>query len=85
MAETGTMPYHPFQRWNLLYRLLELWDIENGTVITRPVVVGKDEDNQPIFKNASVYREDPLVAIKEVQVALDAVKAEYQKKLVQKR
>ena len=63
----------------------ELWDIENGTVITRPVLVGKDEDNQPIFKNTSVYREDPLVAIKEVQVALDAVKAEYQRKLTQKR
>ena len=63
----------------------ELWDIENGTVITRPVVVGKDEDNQPIFKNASVYREDSLVAVKEVQVALDAVKAEYQRKLTQKR
>ena len=63
----------------------ELWDIENGTVITRPVMVGKDEDNQPIFKNGSIYREDSLVAVKEVQVALDAVKAEYQRKLTQKR
>ncbi len=63
----------------------ELWDIENGIVITRPVVVGKDEDTgQPIFKNSSVYREDGLVAVKEIQVALDTVKLEYQKKVTQK-
>jgi len=64
----------------------ELWEIENGVVITRPVVSGKDEDTgQPIYKNLSVYREDPLVAVKEVQVALDAVRAEYQRKVTQKR
>ena len=37
------------------------------------------------IKNASLYREDPLTAVKEVQVALDAVKAQYAKKLAQKR
>jgi len=62
----------------------ELWDIENGIVITRPVVVDKDENGQPIFKNSTVFREDGLVAVKEVQVALDLVKVEYQKK-AQKR
>jgi hypothetical protein len=62
----------------------ELWDIENGTVITRPIIVGKDDDNQPIFKNSSVFREDGIVAVKEIQVALDAVKAEYQKKVTVK-
>jgi len=59
----------------------ELWDIENGVVITRPVFVDMDDEGQPVYKNSSVYREDPLVAFKEVQVALDTVKAEYQKKL----
>jgi len=63
----------------------ELWDIENGLVITRPVKVGIDDDGQDILKNSSVYREDPLVAIKEVQVALDTVKVRYQKLATQKR
>jgi hypothetical protein len=62
----------------------ELWDIENGLVITRPVKIGTDDDGQDVLKNSSVYREDPLVAIKEVQVALDTVKARYVK-LTQKR
>lgn len=57
----------------------ELWEIENGVVITRPILSKDGEDT--IVKNSSLYREDPLVAVKEIQVALDAVKAEYQKRL----
>lgn len=60
---------------------IELWDVENGVVVTRPVVVDKDEEGQPIYKNSSVYREDPAVAFKEAQVALDFLRADYQKKL----
>ena len=63
----------------------ELWEIENGIVITRPLKVDVDEQGNDVFKNASLYREDPLTAVKEVQVALDAVKAQYQKRLAQKR
>jgi len=64
----------------------ELWDIQNGTVVTRPIAAGKDEDTgELIFKNASIHYPDTLSAIKEVQSALDAVKAEYQRKLSQKR
>jgi hypothetical protein len=62
----------------------ELWEIENGVVITRPVMT-KDDDGQLKIQNSSLYREDPLVAVKEVQVALDAVKAEYLKRATQKR
>ena len=62
----------------------ELWEIENGVVITRPVMT-RDEEGDTIVKNSSLYREDPLVAVKEVQVALDAVKAEYTKRATQKR
>jgi len=63
----------------------ELWELENGLVITRPVKIGVDDDGQDILKNSSVYREDPLTAIKEIEVALVTVKANYQKKLSQKR
>ncbi|TMI42700.1 hypothetical protein E6H23_04280 [Candidatus Bathyarchaeota archaeon] len=63
----------------------ELWEIENGIVVTRPLVVDKDEEGNEIFKNASIYHEDPLLAVKQVQVALDAVRAQFQKKLAQKR
>ena len=62
----------------------ELWEIENGVVITRPVMT-RDEEGDTIVKNSSLYREDPLVAVKEVQVALDAVKAEYTKRATLKR
>jgi len=62
----------------------ELWEIENGVVVTRPVMA-KDEDGETIIRNASVYHQDPLIAVKEIQSALDNVRAEYQKKLVQKR
>ena len=61
----------------------ELWEIENGVVITRPMLE-KDDDGEVTYRNSSVYREDPLVAVKEVQVALDAVKAEYLKRQVKK-
>jgi hypothetical protein len=58
----------------------ELWDIENGVVVTRPLFI-KDEDGELIVKNSSVYRENPLDACKEIQVALDQTRAEYQKRL----
>lgn len=61
----------------------ELWEIENGVVITRPLLV-KDEDGALRVQNGSVYREDPLVAVKEIQVALDSVKAEYLKRQTKK-
>ena len=57
----------------------ELWEVENGIVITRPVKVEVDEFGQDVLKNSSVYREDPMTAIKEIQVALDTEKARYQK------
>ena len=57
----------------------ELWEIENGVVITRPLLV-KDDDGVLRVQNGSVYREDPLTAVKEIQVALDSVKAEYLKR-----
>jgi hypothetical protein len=63
----------------------ELWEIENGIVITRPVKTGVDEDNQDVLKNSSVWREDPLTAIKEIEVALVALRARYQKLATQKR
>jgi len=63
----------------------ELWEVENGIVITRPVKVEVDEFGQDVLKNSSVYREDPMTAIKEIQVALDTVKARYQKLSTQKR
>ena len=62
----------------------ELWDIENGVVITRPVKVGVDGDGEDIIKNSSVFREDTLVAIKEIQVALDYIKANHLKKTQKK-
>ena len=62
----------------------ELWDIENGIVITRPVKVGTDDDGRDILKNSSVWREDPLTALKEVEVAIVTLRAHYQK-LAQKR
>jgi hypothetical protein len=57
----------------------EIWEIENGVVITRPLQVDTDDEGNPIYKNSSVYREDPLVAVKEVQVALDVIKGQYLK------
>jgi len=63
----------------------ELWEIENGLVITRPVKTGVDDENQDILKNSSVWREDPLTAIKEIEVALVALRARYQKLATQKR
>jgi len=63
----------------------ELWEIENGLVITRPVKTGVDDANQDILKNSSVWREDPLTAIKEIEVALVALRARYQKLATQKR
>ena len=62
----------------------ELWEIENGVVVTRPLI-SYDEDGEPQVKNTSVYREDPLVAVKEVQAALDATRAMYQKRLNQQK
>ncbi len=63
----------------------ELWEIENGLVITRPVKTGVDEDGQDILKNSSVWREDPMTAIKEIEVALVTLRAKYQKLATQKR
>jgi len=63
----------------------ELWEIENGLVITRPVKTGVDHENQDILKNSSVWREDPLTAIKEIEVALVALRARYQKLATQRR
>jgi hypothetical protein len=62
----------------------ELWEIENGIVITRPIMA-KDEDGATIVRNASVFTSDPMTAVKEVQSALDAVKAEYVKRATTKR
>ena len=63
----------------------ELWPIENTVVVTRPVKIGTDADGQDILKNSSVSRDDMFLAIKEVQVALDTVKAHYTKLTTQKR
>ncbi len=62
----------------------ELWEIENGVVVTRPVMA-KDEDGETIVRNASLFHQDPLLAVKEIQVALDNVKAEYAKRATLKR
>jgi len=63
----------------------ELWEIENGVVVTRPVKTETDEFGNDILKNSSVWRDDMLIAIKEVQTALDTLKAKYAKLATQKR
>jgi len=63
----------------------DLWEIENGVVVTRPVKTDTDEFGNDILKNGSVWRDDMLLAIKEVQTALDTLKAKYTKLATQKR
>lgn len=62
----------------------ELWEIENGVVVTRPIF-GKDEDGEETVRNSSVFHADPLAAVKTVQEALDATRAGYVKRATQKR
>lgn len=63
----------------------DLWEIENGVVVTRPVKTETDEFGNDILKNSSVWRDDMLLAIKEVQTALDTLKAKYAKLAIQKK
>ena len=63
----------------------DLWEIENGVVVTRPVKTDTDEFGNDILKNGSVWRDDMLLAIKEVQTALDTLKAKYTELATQKR
>ena len=61
----------------------ELWDISNGTVLTRPAKTGEtDEDTgEEILKNLATFYPSGLDACKEIDAALVAVRANYQKRL----
>lgn len=51
----------------------DVWQIKNGTVVTRPEQ--QDED----IRNASVFYATPEAVIKELQGAVDLLKAHYAK------
>ena len=53
----------------------ELWEIKNGIVVTRPEKEGSGEDEK--LRNQSVFFANADSALKEVQQALDLLKAHY--------